>query len=64
MNILSSFTQPHVIPNVNDFIYSVMHKIIYFEPPPSGPMLFWLSLYANTAIFFCVPKKKESYTGL
>jgi len=30
MKILSSFTHPHVVPNLYEFLYSVKHKI-YFE---------------------------------
>lgn len=29
MKILSSFTLPHAIPNVHDFVSSVEHKLIF-----------------------------------
>ncbi len=31
MHIPSSFTHPHVVPNLNEFISAVEHKIRYFE---------------------------------
>jgi len=31
MKILSSFTHPQVVPNLNEFLSSAEHKGIYFE---------------------------------
>ncbi len=31
MNILLSFTHPHVVPNLYEFLSYVEHKIRYFE---------------------------------
>ncbi len=51
MNIMSSFTNPHVILKLNDFLSSVelMKKIIWKK---------------NQNILFCVPQKKYIHKGL
>ncbi len=65
MNILSSFTHPHVVPNIYEFIYSVEHKRRYFEKAK----LFWLTLYAKTVqtfspskyLLLCSTEERTSY---
>ncbi len=67
MKMLSSFTYPHVVPNLYKFLSYVEHKRKYFEEF----WILWKSMgtinFSITDIpqnIFCVQHKKETHAGL
>ncbi len=68
MKMLSSFSHPYVIPNLNYFLSSVENKrFLFLLMEVMG--LQWLSLYGQNVLKYylkyhlCVLHKKESHTG-
>lgn len=64
ITIMSTFTHPHVVPNLHD-----KRNIEKYLNPHNesqwGPKWFWtFFIYTDQNIFFCDPLKKESPTGL
>lgn len=66
MKVLSSFTHPHVIPNLNAFLSSVAQKsVAYFFECECGPMLFWNNeglksvetFFTQSSFVFCIIRK-------